>query len=500
MPTARRILLTSVLIAALVSTAHASGGAGFLGGSATSNSATYYAGPTTSATQTTANAFWVTSQAMGACAGVFAVQTAPGAGNSWAITLHHGAPGDATSCASASLTEVSLCTISDTNRSCSYSVSPTIAANSCVQLKSTAGGAPSATIAQTYSLHCTPSGGDGMSTYAAASTDSFSGTRYLGHATSSGTTTGQTYWIAGANYRRLNGGVRLVTAPGAGKSWAVKVRYSSTALGATTDCEDITDTTSGTLCTIGNSDVHCAFSNADIDVPVGGCVQYELEPGGSPAATGGEQYTIHATTSTGNAADAGNGYHGFRIATTALYGGYLGSSGSNYPNSYWLTGSDAVTTCSGTVSLDTGSAGNDGMAWPVSLGYGALTGANHCGAITPTTTSTLCTLIGRSAGGASCSFTGVAVAPGALGCLGIRIGTATGSPTGNISYALHCNSGAAPPTPTRTSPPGCCDNATPGLACHTPVAPWPTPSVTPCAAGYVYAGGSQCQPNPTHTP
>lgn len=60
--------------------------------------------------------------------------------------------------------------------------------------------------------------------------------------------------------------------------------------------------------------------------------------------------------------------------------------------------------------------------------------------------------------------------------------------------------GTRTPTPTRTSPPGCCDNATPGLACHTPVAPWPTPSVTPCAAGYVYAGGSQCQPNPTHTP
>jgi hypothetical protein len=52
------------------------------------------------------------------------------------------------------------------------------------------------------------------------------------------------------------------------------------------------------------------------------------------------------------------------------------------------------------------------------------------------------------------------------------------------------------PTPIPTSPPSCCDNDTPGLACHTPVAPWPTPSVTPCAAGYTLVTGSACVPNP----
>lgn len=79
--------------------------------------------------------------------------------------------------------------------------------------------------------------------------------------------------------------------------------------------------------------------------------------------------------------------------------------------------------------------------------------------------------------------------------------TETSSSGGDFTgSAFACCIPTATPTPTRTSPPGCCDNATPGLACHTPVAPWPTPSVTPCAAGYVYAGGSQCQPNPTHTP
>jgi hypothetical protein len=191
-----------------------------------SQSVVTYLGPTGAATtQTDATTFWSTRQALTGCTVAVSFSAAPGAAASWAVALlsestGFGATGT-NSCADniANMESTTICTVSGaTQRNCTASIAPTIAANTCLQLKVTPSGTPTAgtTIGVTFS--CTDATADGTTTFSAGNNAlSFTTTTYFGVDASATATATTTAWVLPEAVTKCAGRVSVDTAPNNGR-------------------------------------------------------------------------------------------------------------------------------------------------------------------------------------------------------------------------------------------------------------------------------------------
>lgn len=439
-------------------------GGTFLGGTGAGESATWYGGTAVSRTQTTATAFWTTDTAYTRCTGAIALGTPPALGKKWDFSLGVHAPGSAVSCASAvtNLTYTPLCEISDSNKSCIFDVAVSIPAASCMQIKATAVNSPYNTSGLIYAMSCTDANGDANAVFGSGGTTSAVAQRYLGH-TDGLTTNPGTFWIARENYLTATGGVRLNAAPGNAKSWALKLQYSTAALTDTQSCQDLIYITTDDLCETplsGASTLWCSFHDVPVNIPQGGCFRYTIVPAGGPNGTGGQQWNLELSTSSESPYNGGGPIFWGSRATNpgAVYGGLIGELyASNEPTGYWPVGNTPLSTCSGSVVLDTASASNAGLSFPVTIRYAtsALAASQSCGDASPTVfeTAPLCTITGSATSRGSCTFSGMSVPAAANGCLGITVAGPGGKPTGSLWWSLACAVALMPPTPTTTPPP-----------------------------------------------
>lgn len=502
----KKLLVLMLLLAApLAARASDSDGAGArTGSSGTSFTSTWYAAHGASTTQTATQNFWVNAGARARCMGFVSVATAPGAGNSWTINLLHHATGATTNCAGdiGNLASESLCTISGSNKSCAFDSTFTLDAGSCLQIQAVAGGTPTGTTREEWSLRCVDSSGDGAAVVSPSFTTSFSANSTLGVAIGS-----SSHIIAPANYRKCDGAVRLVTAPGSG-NWAVQLNYSTAALTGTQKCSDLSYSSVSALCggALTGTTLACSFSAASINVPAGGCMAIILTAGSSPTATGGEQWALECSTSTGSPYNGGGPlYWAQPLAASVLAGTqYIGSStgsssGSTAENPFFST-DQALTTCSGSILVD---GANSGLSFPFTLRYSTtpLDATGNCGGASYSEV-TACTVTGGSSAGV-CTFADVAMPAAAKSCFGFHTtgASAAGTPTpaGNAYFSMNCVLPPSTPTPTPTvcgapNGRGCCD--------HTAVTPGtdatPQPCVTPgydctCPSGTTRRANGICQ-------
>jgi hypothetical protein len=476
--TARLAILAAALLGAIAALAawgcrpawasDPEAGGGYYYGGGGGSASTHYFMRGVSTTQTNSNTQARTTTAWTHCSGAININTAPGAGKSWDYYMCSHAPGTSTSCASdvGNLSCTLLGSIADTNKSKRFDLDITIPADACIQGKALGNGTPASDSQFGWSMTCVDANGDAPSVLSGEVSSGSTLQQYIGQNTSQSTSSvaEQTLVVAKQNYLTATGGVQLNAAPGSAKSWTLRLRYSTAALVADQACGDLTYVTTASLCEsaiTGTSVLGCSFHNVSIDdgaghvgIPVNGCYGYTLVPSGSPTSTGTLQFDLELSTSSGSPFNGGGAIFigNAAVGNAVLYGGdALGTSATNAGN-FFLIGNRALTTCSGALTLNVGSSGNNGKTWPISLNYSAagLSASGNCGGATLTNIGTQCTLTGNTTAKENCVFGDVSVPAAAGGCLQIQVGAPGTGTTGNIYAALNCALVADTPTPTAT--------------------------------------------------
>lgn len=428
------------------------GGPTINGADDTSRSTTFYAATVTDTDRDEKDAWWYFGRALQRCKGTFTVKTAPGAGNSWDISLSYflSSLPTTTNCAAAAGSAQDsgvLCSITGaTERSCSfdyYQLHPDGAlAGACMQYVVTANGTPAATVGASWSLYCTDGAtGDGVSHYHKAQDSGYALTHYLGEGSSGSATGTNAFYVAPLAYQACSGGVQISapcdTSPGTDE-WDIRWRKSTTPLGPTQDCGDLTYTTVDILSDIQPDYYHNWQPTMSFPIPQWGCFGIEMLENTTCAGTGvsGEDWTLECTTS-GSSPYNGGGpvFHGGTPVNyiSTFYAGPT-TSGSSPLNTYWIS-DKALSTCTGIMVLETQAAA--ASSWNLKARYSTtgLTGTQSCEALTYTTTSTLCTI---GAGEKNCHFSDSSIPVPANGCWQLvveRTGTAS---SGGQNYAVEC--------------------------------------------------------------
>jgi hypothetical protein len=414
--------------------------------------ADFYMGQDGSATQTDVGAWWITGRAYTSISGTAATVAAPGAGKSWDLSLVYSesALSGTENCGDhvGSTVSTTLCSIAGTNKNCTFSVDLTtvhnftgIAAGSCFQVHWTATSTPTSTSGSEVTIAAKEASGDGLSAFAASSTQTGATTAYMGPTASTTATELQTYFSVPKVVNACTGALALVNAPGSGKSWNYVVDVSTAAKTTSQSCKDLTYT-SVTGCSIAGTNKQCTFStlNGSMIVPAGGCLRLRRNPVSSPTTAGGATYAVECSANATETATTGGailwGSSGTQF-TASWNGGQTASTGSAHGN-YWLTGGTAYTKCSGSYNSDAIGAGGGTFDIKISVS-GTLTGTQTCtSGPTFTDTATLCTqTVGTDKG---CSFTDVSVTVPINACIqvkAVKAGTVSTSP-GDTQWSLTC--------------------------------------------------------------
>lgn len=455
---------------------------------AAATSSEFWAGVGSSTSQTNAAAWWVAGQSYTAFAGSVTLSSAPGSGKSWAFELLYNesatAAGD--SCSSNLSPYVSsgtLCTISGTDKSCTFSVDLTalnsgtgVAAGSCFQLHATPSGSPTSPSNEVAVLRGVPASGDGLTEYVGMSTLNTAATAYCGPSCSTTSGSNATYWVAAKDIEAIAVYFDVNTAPGSGQSWTVDLQYSTTALGSSNQCSDLSYNTINDICTISGTDKSCKNLTIDnsISLSAGSCFRLRLEETSASAGTTGEHYTVVASS------DNSSPYQSLAFGLNGQTSGntsetlYLGSNNGGATNNVrfsrlnkTLASCNAVTTLANTPT----------SSWDVSFVYSNSppSGTQNCSeAILAGSTTVSCCTINN--GDNNCKCNNVAVAAAANSCFSLKmVETGTNDP-GQQLWDVQCaeDMGATPtPTPTSTPTP----IGTPTVT--------PTPTRTPVACGLV---------------
>lgn len=437
--------------------------------------------------------WWVTDRALpGPCHVTFSVGTAPGAaasGAAWDVSLTYentafctGTPTctAAIDCPSniGSYESEPLCTISETNKTCTATVTPTggLGANTCLQLALTPVNSPANFGEANYTFTCDDANGDGLSAFENTTSLNSAADNFLGPTAAALSPSDTTYWVAPRTYQACSGMAMVDTVPGGSHSWLLKTRISTSALLADQKCTDLVYTESAAKCTITSAVNTCAFAIDDtIDIVSGRCFSLKLErDSGGIAGTNGIYYSL--SCSLDNAATFETGasiFHGASLVN-ATADSFCGPTdclaGTGNVKLKWLTTYQGATT-NGSYVQTTASTIDTRT---IKLRYtSALTSGQNCDeAITAGTTDvTLCTV--EAGGGRSCSWTNVTAAVPANACMTLFVDTnGTTDGTGDREYTIELlEGGGATPTPTLSPTP------TPTLS------PTPTPTLTPTVTG-----------------
>jgi len=457
-----RFWLGVMLVAKLASgtnEAHADGV--FIGEHASgfSGSSTRYlghAGGATSATRHQSTAWWSTSIPYTECTGSVVLSSGPGAGKSWTISMNYNE--SATSAAHTCGTDLTpyvntgaLCTISGTDRNCSFTVDLTtmnggtgIAANSCLQLQADGSGTPGGTGVITWDVSCGPGGASVISSRGDANPLP-AGPFYCGSGLDvpencETTPTAATHivnWSSSA-INACEGWFSLIPAPVPtpnGSSWNVDVQVSTAAVTAGQNCNDLTYT-SLTGCSIGSTSRSCATGSiAGCSVPAsGGCYRYGVDKSGTVRTTTDQKFNLDVSDGQGAA---------WTLSRSGTWGGgaatvrYLGSStgGSSTAQNGYAVVPFNLTGCDGGFMQTTVMAGGNQADLSIEYSTAALAAGNKCSSLTYTSTGTLCTV---TAGNKSCTFSAASVPAVAGGCMRLIY---TPSGTGGAAetvWGWHC--------------------------------------------------------------
>lgn len=456
-----------------------------------------WAGFLASTTQTDPRAFWWTALQWDHCVGdVHLQQAVTQSGSRWDLYLLYHQPGDTVAAASdiSNAATISLGSIvaGGNNSSLHFEITPSIAANSWMQIywdNPDATKAPGMGAATFITMNCDNNGA--APAVFANSITSF-GTNsgfYVGGEANS------TAWNAGneTGYNRANMaynseviGVQLGAAPGVGKTVTVQLHYSTTAPTDTQGCANLTyndidvcDPTNGGSGILTGATLGCHNTSLLESIPDGACFNL-LVSASSGVSEPGAQFFV--ATSPSGTFDSAGGITMFGHWAWPGSGGVASVWGadsyvlsSTHEAGFWSLGtSKAISTCSAFVSTSTAGAGDDGHRVDVALRYSTagLTGTQRCGQLSYNTTGSLCHFVPVTAQQSSCRIQNASIPAPAKGCVGVVLTNADGAvgASGNISGTVEC---LAAPTPTPTPTPGeircntdadCAD----GWACLTP--------------------------------
>ena len=477
------VLLMSLLLRA-VALGTADGGPAFSARGTGSSSTPIYLGGATLGTTTRENgSFWTTSQALTMCALTVTTDTPAGAGESYTFTLftESTAGSGAYNCVDSVGTmeeSATVCTIAGaTQKNCNGTVSPTIAANTCLQVKVTpSAGAPAAPH-YTATLSCTDANGDGITAYYGGNANTQTATHFAGKGPNA-TANGNATWPLARAVAVCAGHYLVDTAPGSG-SWEIQIKTSNAALTASQDCSAATYNTTATLCTIASTDQICAFDFTALTTYAGGCIALYAVAVNTPTGTAGGDWGLDCSQDSAPTYQTGgpewdvNGVGSTGTTTHTL--GVFSSTGGIAEQAYFINAGEQTTTCSGMVVVATATSG---QSWTVTAKYSttALTAdtTKGCADLAYTETGTLCTITSTNK---SCAFASQSLPVPENGCMQYVM-TASGTMTNsNERWALECE--APVPTATPTNTPTVTPTATPT---NTPTdTPSETPTGTPTA-------------------
>jgi hypothetical protein len=444
-----------------------------IGGSSSGNSNTY---------------FHMTHLAYSTCTGTISTSAVPGNANSYSWTLYWSKPAVGTSCIAdvANQSHTTLCMMSGTSqKSCSFSVTPNMEADTCFQVVGSYSGAPpSGTV--NIGMSCKAADGTGTVTWTQAASLSGGFDNYVGNYYKDTFTNSQTYWLMPRQYNSISGIVKLTTPPGSAKTWTVKLRESTSSPTSTQNCKDgsvsYADTT--TLGTIsGATDTQLTFDNTAVSIKPWRCYTIHLQPTGSTADSY-VQIALHVAT--GSTPVGGglfaSGYENGFLSPTYYGGGYPTTSATDVQG-YWMVPGTAygLQTIRGAAYWMGNGSATAGCTISMKARYSttALSTSQQCSDLSYTETAALCSFLSSGgSGGGSCGFGDTAFPAVAGGCWGwelVKTGSCT-FPNSTIAWIVEADELAvATPTPiTCISDAGC----PPIYHCETPT-PAPTPTVTP---------------------
>jgi hypothetical protein len=396
--------------------------------------------------------WWITGRSYTRVTGTAWESGPAGTGTGWDVILYYSESALATteSCAdrAASTVSVTLCTITgSSDTSCTFDKDLTtfnssvgIVAGSCFQVGFVETGVGGTNRTPHVALNMRESSGDGISAFASSATTSTNNSDWMAWK-SAGTTAAAAdvneYWSTPKALSACTGAMAVVTAPGGGGSWAYDIGISTAGKTSGQSCLDLTYT-NVTGCTVSGSNKNCKFALAAASVPANGCISAKRIATSSPTTSGGETWALECSTTdtTEPAVTGGAVFTGGKTGNIPSATWYAGpgietsaTGGSTFEPSWWVTGSDAFTTCSGV--FDGGTVGSTGSAsYAVALRYStsSLGVGETCndGGLAFTTTSTLCTLtLGTTK---HCSFSNASVSIPANACVQLQ-GTLSGSVT-----------------------------------------------------------------------
>lgn len=220
-------------------------------------------------------------------ASIFALGTGPGGGSRTRTVSSRftDALAAANTCATVAVPTPlpTVCVITDTNRSCSQASTAVnaVASGRCWGYSVAASASSTATGTESWAATVTTDETTSVMVLAGnASAQAADSPVTLGNnnlTTTEETETG--FPIAPFNGGTADGCVDFVT-DRASLTTNVVLTYSTDELTATTDCSDLTYTSTGTLCSIAAGDNSCCFADASLPVEQGGCFALSLNDGG----------------------------------------------------------------------------------------------------------------------------------------------------------------------------------------------------------------------------
>lgn len=402
------------------------------------------------------SAWWSTSTGYTDCTGTLVTTVAPGVGKSWSISMNYNESGTAggQTCGSDLTPYVnsgSLCTISGTDRNCSFNVDLTtlntgggIAANSCFQLQVDGSGSPAGTGVITWDVSCA-----GASSSISSRGDSNTNQPfYCGSGldnpdnceTTPNAATHFVNWSSSA-INACEGWFALlpspVPTPNFSSFWNVDIEVSTSAVNAGQNCNDLTYTQL-TGCSIISTHRSCSTGSVgSCSVPgSGGCYRYLVYRGGGGGlrATSDQKFNLDVSDGQGSA---------WTLSRTATWGGgaatvrYLANdtgTSSTSQDGYAVVPVN-LTGCDGGFMQTTVMAGGDQADLEIEYSTTALAAGNKCSSLTYTSTGTLCSV---TSGNKSCTFSGASVPAVAGGCMRLKYTpTGTGGAAETV-WGWHC--------------------------------------------------------------
>lgn len=272
----------------------------FSGGAADDLTTTAYCGPESCATTPSTLTHFVAPIALDACALYFDVNTVPGGSGEWDVDVEVSTTALGATQVPTDLTYTTVtmgCVITAAQRRCSVPLmAMTVPAGGLVRIKPTEAVAAANTLGEHFALDCRPvansvyvAGAGTVSgtaaTIAGPNTNDFARTGSIASSNNEGTRA-----IVPYDLGSCDGMIAMDTA--AAGSWAVVMSYSTAAMTTSQDCNDLTYTATGTLCTIATGQKTCRFANALVPALKNGCYALEaIETGASATGTTTWAYT-----------------------------------------------------------------------------------------------------------------------------------------------------------------------------------------------------------------